>query len=196
MYRNLNDYELLYMIREGDDTFSYLYQKYQPLIYKMVKKYVTIFKKYGYELDDLMQIGNITLYKASQLYSFYNDTMFYSYFIKSLKNAILDEIDKNRTLRRETLNNSLFYDQTIGDSDSTFLEIIGEEPKEKSMQSEAFIVFKNSMSFDMGNVFELFINGYNFQEISKLLDMKIDKVYHLFQKIKTHALTYKSLFLD
>ena len=38
MYRDLNDYEILYLIKENDDIdYTILYEKYKPLVYKMYK---------------------------------------------------------------------------------------------------------------------------------------------------------------
>ena len=69
MYRDLNDYEILYLICESDDTFNILYEKYKPLIYKIVEGYSSAFKKYGYEKEDLMQVGYMVLYKTSYMYN-------------------------------------------------------------------------------------------------------------------------------
>ena len=72
-----------------DDSFNILMKKYQPLIYKVSKEYYPTFKKFGYEIEDLMQLGYITLYKASSFYNVYNESMFYTYFKRSLNNAII-----------------------------------------------------------------------------------------------------------
>ena len=58
------------------------------------------------------------------------------------------------------------------------------------------ITFKNSMSINLSWIFELFYNGYTKNEISILLDEKIDIVKDNFNKIKEHALTYKYLFFE
>ena len=73
MYRNLNDYELLYMVCDENDSFDVLMKKYEPLINKVSRKYQHLSKRFGYELDDLMQIGYLALYKASSFYDIYND---------------------------------------------------------------------------------------------------------------------------
>ena len=195
MYRELNDYEILYMVsEERDNTFSILYTKYRPLIYKIVKEYMHFFKKFGYELDDLMQIGYLTLYKSSSLYDIYNDSMFYSYFKSALTKSIITEIRYNKTLKREILNNALSYDSVIPNSKLTYLDILPDTKKKYIHDENNLIIFKNSMPFDMANIFELFYNGYCKNEISILLDSDIDDINKLFKRIKEHALTYKYLF--
>ena len=86
----MNDYEILYMVCDNEEiSFDILVHKYEPLIYKIVKEYVKFFKKFGYELEDLMQLGYITLYKTARQYDIYNHSMFYSYFKQALNNMII-----------------------------------------------------------------------------------------------------------
>ena len=197
MYRNINDYEILYMVCDcKDNTFNVLLQKYQPLIYKQVKNYVKFFKRFGYELDDLMQIGYITLYKASYLYNdSYNSTLFYSYFKSALNNAILACIKLNTTNRKEVLNNVISYDVKIPNTGLYYIDLF--QDKNNSIDySKELISFKNSMPFYLSWTFELFYNGYSKEEISIILDEKLDTIKGYFSKIKEHALTYKPLFLE
>ena len=193
MYRNLNDYEILYMICEGEESnFEILVNKYKPLIYNAVKEYLKLFKKFGYDLDDLMQLGYITLYKTSRKYDIYNQSMFYTYFKKALENMIVSNIRINRTNKKEVLNRALSYDECIKDTQISYLEIFASNTK-KDIESE-LVLFKNSMPAMESYIFEMFYNGYNKKEISILLDEDIEEIKKKFTRIKEHALTYKSLF--
>lgn len=189
----MNDYELLYMVCESDESnFNILLTKYKPLIYKIVKNYLTTFKKFGYELDDLMQIGYITLYKSSYLYDSLNQSAFYTYFKKALIKSILSTMKINNTKRKQVLNNALSYDNEINNTNIKFIDLMASNNEEDI--SKELIIFKNSMPINLAWVFELFYNGYNKEEISILLDEKIDVIKKRFSKIKEHALTYKYLF--
>ena len=168
MYKKMNDYELLYMISESNN-FDILYDKYQPLIYKVMKKYFKLFKKYGYELDDLMQIGYLTLYKTSHLYQEYNRSLFYTYFISALKKAIINEIRLNETNKRKSLNIAFSYEKIIPNTDISYIDIIPSNIKEDNINT--YVIFKNSLSFVSACIFELYINGYEINEISCLLDL-------------------------
>ena len=178
-----------------DDSFNILMKKYQPLIYKVSKEYSSFFKKFGYEIDDLMQIGYITLFKASSFYDAYNESMFYTYFKKALYNAIISDMRHNITSKKEVLNNCLSYDIKVPNTNIYYIELF-KDNKSFNNYSKELILFKNSMPFSMANVFELIYNGYNKDEISVLLDEKIDIIREIVTKIKMHALTYKSLFLN
>ena len=193
MYKNMNDYEILYMVSEKESNFDILVHKYQPLIYKIVKDYVKLFKKFGYELEDLMQIGYITLYKASYLYDSYNQSMFFSYFKSALKKAIINAIRDNTTNKREVLNNAFSYEIEIPNTNVRYIDLFADKKDNNKIERE-LIIFKNSMPINLSWIFELYYNGYSKNEISILLNENIDIVYDNFNKIKEHALTYKYLF--
>ena len=195
MYRNLNDYEILYMVEDSDNNFAILMKKYEPLIYKVSKEYSYLFKKFGYEIDDLMQIGYITLYKASRFYDNCNDTWFYSYFRKSLYNSILNSIRNNTTAKKEVLNNALSYDIEIPNTSFRYIDLFKDKTSNSNYYKE-LILFKNSMPSQLSWTFELFYNGYTKEEISVLLEEELDNIKSYFTKIKQHALTYKSLFFE
>ena len=194
MYRDMNDYEILYMVCDNEDvSFDILLEKYRPLIYKIVKEYTRFFKKFGYEIDDLMQLGYITLYKTACKYDIYNSSMFYSYFKKALNNTIITHIRVNSTSKKEILNEAISYDAFIPNTKTRYIDIISNKKKKKSYEKE-LIIFKNSMPILLSYIFELYYNGYNKEEISILLDEDIKEIRNNLSKIKEHALTYKSLF--
>ena len=189
----MNDYEILYMVCEEEISFDILVNKYRPFIYKIVKEYAKFFKRFGYELEDLMQLGYITLYKTSQKYDVYNHSMFYTYFKKALENTIVENIRINTTSKKEVLNKALSYDVIIPNSNVCYLALLSNDKKFKNIESE-LITFKNSMPAILSYIFELFYNGYSKLEISVLLDEDIEVIKEDFLRIKEHALTYKSLF--
>ena len=194
MYRELNDYELLYMVCDSNENdFNILLVKYKPLIYKLVKDYIKVFKKFGYDLEDLMQIGYITLYKASRLYDIYNNSMFYTYFKNALEKNIISVIRNNNSNKKQVLNNALSYDNYLNDSNISFIDLISDTNDTNDFSYE-ITTFKNSMPINLSWIFELYYNGYSKEEISVLLDEKLEIIRSCFSKIKEHALTYKYLF--
>ena len=200
MYRDLNDYEILYMVCEDDssDDFNVLYKKYQPLIYKISKEYQRKFKNFGYELDDLMQIGYITLYKCSYLYNEYNSAIFYSYLLKSIKNAINYEIRKNTSIKKQVLNESFSYDNLIPNTNNSYVDILPDKKINIDFEEEKkhFITFKNTLSFLSAGVFEMYYNGFNLKEICKLLDEDMKTINNCLCDIKEKAFTSNYLFFN
>ena len=196
MYQNMNDYEILYMVSEDSDSFEVLCQKYRPLIYKMVKEYQNTFKKYGYELDDLMQLGFIALYKSARLYNIYNQSMFFSYLKSAIYNIIVSELRKNTTSKKEMLNSALSYDAVLANTNCSILDFIGAKDNNWMDLNFKIMTFKNTLDFNLACVFELFYHGYKLNEIAILLDETIEIVKNDFKEIRKKALTYKCLFFN
>ena len=70
MYKDLNDYEIMYLVEENDDVANELiFIKYRPIILNIAIKYKEEAKKYGLELDDLIQEGYVGLYSAMKNYN-------------------------------------------------------------------------------------------------------------------------------
>ena len=81
-YKNYNDYELIYSVREKDDfAFDIIFEKYQPIIHKIAGDYFKSYSNYGYDYQDFVQEGNIAFQKALIYYdenknSIFSENMF------------------------------------------------------------------------------------------------------------------------
>ena len=192
MYKEYNDYEILYMIGENDDdTFNLLYKKYYPLILKYSKKYQHSFKKFGYELEDIMQIGYISLYKAARKYKYYSENMFYTFLIKLLNNDYNIEYNKCNNNKNKILNDSISYDKEIIGTDLSILDIIGKydyDYIEEKTNYDMYLDFKNSLPFEVSCNLELKLNGYKDNEIERLLDIKHEELLDNYRVIKRFIL--------
>lgn len=192
MYQDLNDYEVLYLIKENDEeNYDIIYKKYKPLVYKIARKYQKIYKPFGYEIADIMQVGYMALFKAVETFRM-DESMFYTYLVKIIENAIVAEIRRNNTLKRKTLNESISYDILVPNTQVTYLDIIPDLNSEINVESfddeHRFIVFKNTLPFDTACVFELVFNGYTIEEIMVLLNMDKSKINECFIIIKKQLL--------
>ena len=192
MYKEYNDYEILYMIGENDDdTFNLLYKKYYPLILKYSRKYEKTFKKFGYELDDIMQIGYISLYKAVRKYKYYSENMFYTFLIKLLNNDYNIEYNKCRNYKNKCLNDSISYDKEIVGTDLSILDIVGKYDFDYVSDVDnynKYLSFKNSLPFEVSCNLELKISGYKDYEIERLLDIKHEELLENYRVIKRFIL--------
>ena len=71
-----NDYELINLIREGNqDALEIMFEKYKPLIYKTIDKFNLM-----YDVEDMYQEGLLMLYKSIRFYDFNNGKSFTRYF--------------------------------------------------------------------------------------------------------------------
>lgn len=194
MYRDLNDYEILYLIKENDEiNYEIIYEKYTPLIYKLACKYKKICLKFGYEINDIMQVGYIALFKAVRNYSYENESMFYTFLMHVIENAIISEIRRNNTLKCRVLNECFSYDILVPNTNISYIDIIPDVKSEinvlEKMETEyQLILFKNTLSFDVACVFELKYNGFNSEEIAILLNRDICDINDDIKIIKNQLL--------
>lgn len=190
MYRNFNDYEIIYMISENNnENFFVLLEKYKPLIYKVVSKYQNVFKKYGYDMDDLLQLGYIALYKSSYFYNENKNARFITYLKKLIENTLLSEIKNNNTNKRMVLNNAISYDILVNDN-STYLDYFQDNKNNYLYYEEKrnFIYFKNTLDFYDAGIFEMYYNGFSIDEICKMFNNSKKKIN---KKIKIINEKYK-----
>ncbi len=89
MFVNYNDYELIYLIREGEySAFRVLFKKYECLIeIKVHSRY-----PYGDKAYDLIQEGRMVLNTCIKNYSFDVGVNFYAYFNAALSRKLFKEL--------------------------------------------------------------------------------------------------------
>lgn len=197
-YRDLNDYEIMYMVEENDEVKDLLFEKYRPIIINMANKYREEGKKLGLELDDLIQEGYFGLYSAIKNYNQDESALFYTYAIISIKSKILNAIKKYSTYKHKSLNQSLSLSQPIFNSqDSTIIDFVVDDNvsspdiivEEYEIQS---IIKSYLFSLDIQNasIFELSLNGYTNVDISKLLDLSLKVVSNTLFSIRKRIVKY------
>ena len=90
MYTNYNDYELIYLIKEGSQSaLDMIFKKYEFLIYTKALYLINDLSK----LSDLIQECRMVLYDCIMKYSFDFDVTFYSYFLICLRRKIKRELE-------------------------------------------------------------------------------------------------------
>ena len=92
-YKDINDYYLVDMVCENNDDYcNVLFNKYQPVIKKIVYKYYKEYSDYGYDLDDFIQEGNYALFKALKNFNPKRNVIFYTFVSLCVKRQILSFI--------------------------------------------------------------------------------------------------------
>lgn len=182
-YKDINDYEMLYLIGEKDEQAEkVLYGKYRNLITKIVPKYLPYVSSRGADFDDLVQEGYIGLHSAIKNYHPENKVLFYTFARVCIERQMSTYCRRLSSAKQEILNRSYSLDVKLDDVRDPFSEVIAsplDGPCESLIISDyvqKIIDFKNSLSFDMAIVFELRFNGFSYQEISTLLDMSKSRV--------------------
>jgi RNA polymerase sporulation-specific sigma factor len=191
IYKDLNDYEVMYLVEENDDSAQeLLFEKYEPIIKNVAAKYKDDAKKCGLELDDLIQEGYLGLYNAIKSYDANQDTLFYTYAIISIRSRILNCLTKKNAIKLQSLNNSISLFRKLPNTDDEKVIDILED--KNALLPHLFVEsneFQNnihnfllSLNFYQSCILELEINGFSNQDIQKLLDIPLRTVSNnLFQ---------------
>lgn len=179
MYKNLNDYEQLYLICENDEyAKEKIFNKYKPIIVSIAKKYLT-YSNNRFDLDDLIQEGYIGLNRAISSFNDKENVLFYTFSIVCIERQIKSYYRQYKTLKNYHFYNSYSLDMEI--DDMTLSDIVEDKSilnsptlfLDNSCLEEELINFKHSLDFRTSLVFELRYNGFKYREIADLLDISI-----------------------
>lgn len=191
-YKNVNDYELIYKIRENDEeSMNELLKKYEPLIVGIAKKYFDSYKTYGIEMADLIQEGRIAIVKSIGSFDEEKNTLFYTYVIVCIERHLISYCRSLDTLKNRALNGYV-SDECICllDDDTYQPELIFNNVIYDNLINE----MKNSLNFSDSNIFELRYNGFSYKEIAKLLGLTYATVSRRLCKIRKTLQEIKDKF--
>lgn len=201
VYKDLNDYELLYLVSErSEDAYNEIYKKYHNIIAKEANKYYRYFKHLGIEYDDLYQSGFIGLDNAIRNFSDKEGVLFYSYASLFIKREIQSQITSANRNKHNILNYSISLDKEL-DDDTSLGELISNDDTtvdEKLMSSinrKRIIDLKYNLPPLQAAIYELRLNNFSNIEISNLLDISYKSVDNALHSIKKTLKKYK-LFVE
>ena len=127
IYKDLNDYEIMYMISENDeDATNLLFTKYKPIILKLAKDYYKYAKNCGLELDDFIQEGYYALFCAMKNYTENKKSLFYTYAIICIRSKMKNLIVTNTTDRNKLLNESISIYDNIANTTKAIADVISD----------------------------------------------------------------------
>lgn len=196
MYKNINDYEQLYLVSENDDDAKEnIFNKYKPIIISIAKKY----QKYTnnrFEIDDLIQEGYIGLNRAIDSFNEKQGVLFYTFSVVCIERQIKSYYRSYKTLKNQNFYNSYSLDMEI--DDMRLGNIIEDKSTvnnptlylDNNYLNKKLIDFKHSLSIRHSMVFELRYNGFKYREIAELLDISIsivdNSVHYCKEKLKSY----------
>ncbi len=191
MYRDVDDFEILYMIEDNADCSEILFEKYKPLIITICKKFLKAAKQIGYELEDLIQVANIGLLDAIRNFDMNFDVKFYTYATRCINNRLNTEIRNQVTDKKLSLNTAISYDTTYKDTNYTFLELLEDQyadnPYELLDNEEEYLKYRTFLSrlpFEVAGVCDLKISGFTPKEILNFLNINYKTYQSYIKKIR------------
>ena len=188
-YNNINDYELVYQIKENDEVaYKTIFEKYTPMVKKIATDYYNKSKNFGVELDDLCQEGFFAISKALIDYDG-QTSLFYTYVYVCIKREIEKYLKTFTRLKHKSLNESLSLNMPINDEDLFLEDII---PSKFNIEDtilyndllEKIYLHKYDFNFDTSLIYELKINNFTNIEIAILLELPYKKVDNTIRNIR------------
>ena len=183
-YKNINDYELIYMVKENDDdSLECLFNKYTPIIKSISNEYYQKYNSYGYDYDDFLQEANIAFYNAYLAFRESMDVLFYTFVTVCIRRRLL-------TFCRNITNNSknISFNQTVDVErydivdDKADMDLFMRETEIEQLLHDYIL----NLPLNYSSVFELRLNGFGYKEISCLLDIPSSTVEYRFRHIKNN----------
>lgn len=194
-YKDLNDNEIIYNIRENNEEANeLLFMKYDPLIKATAKRISKYAINSGFELNDFMQEGRIALSSAIQQYDEQN-CLFYTYAKNCIEKRMINLVAKSASAKNRILNNSIPFETIDDDGEhlifGSVLEDEGSNPEDIVINSEnekdLIERIKNNLTDFESQVFDLKIAGFTYKEIAEILDKSAKSIDNAFQRIKQKA---------
>lgn len=192
MYKNYNDYELVYLIgEENEDALNVLYEKYKPIVILKLKKYIKYAKKIGLEYSDLFQEGMIGLSEAIANFKTKKDVQFSTFANLCIERQLFSALTRASRKKHNILNDSLSLDNSINDDDVTLLDFVFDKSADPSLyvesienKKELYEKLSNVLTTLEKEVFNLKVNNFDYKEISMLLNKSYKSVDSAIQRIR------------
>ena len=179
-YKNYNDYELIYMVRENDDDSYYvLFNKYLPIIKRIAYNYYKKYSTYGYDLDDFVQEAYVSFQRAINNFNSDKNVLFYTFLIMCIHRSLISFCGRisNGSKNISNLYIESIDNITITDDLNTLDDYFVYLSTIKEIWS---VIYDRSIEYI--SVFELRWNQFSFIEISKLLDLPIRKTHSIYRR--------------
>ena len=172
-YKKINDYEVVYMVRENDEEArEIIFNKYIPIVRRIASDHLALAKMARIEYEDLVQEGLIALNEAINKYNERSGVLFYTFLCVCVERRILTYCRKMNSSKHYLLNTYLDDEYIYSVSDNDVFEAYFNEIN----LERKFVSFKNLFDIVESNIFELRYNGFSYKEISKLLDIPVSTI--------------------
>ena len=190
-YKTINDNELVLLAREkNEDAINILYEKYKPLITKKCSNYFKYVKDKGIEFNDLTQECLIGFEESIRNYKQENDTLFYTFTSICMDRQIITLIKKVNRDKNKFLNEAISIESCL-EENSTLLDKIEDNSYNPELDVIGDIEYQelyNKIIKVLTNfeecVFNLKLQGFDYDEISNILDKETKSVYNAVGRIK------------
>lgn len=196
-YIDEDDNLLIDMICESNEEVrNSLYEKYEPTVKYLVKKYELAALKYGLDKNDLLQEANVGFTDAINHYDSGKEASLKTFISLCIERRLIKTIEKNKTLKNKIIQESLSLDYDYNKDGLPLMEILGDDSLDpsKTYSDQEHIDnilenIKNVLSPFENDVFLYMVNGLKYQEIAILLDKSPKQIDNTMQRIRQKVRT-------
>ncbi len=202
MYKDHNDYELLYLVSENnEDAKEIFFDKYKSIVELKAKKLYPYVMNKGYELNDLIQEGMIGLSQAINDYKEQKNVQFSTFASICIERQIMTFVRDVNRQKHKILNDSLSIDSTIDKKGRPLMEIAFDEKNRNPEDSlieldeevEMLDKIKSVLTDKEYEVFELRLQGFSYQEMALLLNTTRKSIDGTISRIKSKISNMNSI---
>ena len=186
----MNEYELIYLAQEqNEDAREYLYNQYQPIIDIILAKNKYKIKKLNLDPKEIYNIALLALDDAINYYNADLKASFSTYATVIVRNRVNNYLREYRSNKNNYLNNTLsLEDEYIDFILIDFFINYQKDPltnlKKRENYQELLNKIKNNLSSFEYEVYILYIDGLNYQQIAKILSKNPKQIDNALQRIK------------
>ena len=186
-YSKLTDEELIIKYRDGDQAIlNFICEKYKPLVLKNSKKYFLV----GGENEDLIQEGMIGLFSAIGDYNISSDVTFFHFAQMCIDRQMIKAIEASNRKKHSPLNAYVsLYDEDGAEREEPAFTT--DDPAEIVIEAEENLDLidrlKKALSPMEKQVFELYMQDYDYREIAVKLGKTEKSVDNTLTRIKSKA---------
>ena len=186
------DNEVVNMVCDNEEATDLLYEKYKYIIDILLSKYRAVLKYHNLDVLEVRQDAIIAFMDAINNYNQEKNASLPTFITICVNRKIQNVIRKSSTIKETVLRESFSLDYTYGDDDETTLaDIIIEEnsnPELKVINKENYNILVSKIDESLSpfekEVFDLMINSFQTEEISKLLNEPVKKIDNTTHRIR------------
>ncbi len=183
---NISDQELIMLLREqNEDAEKILYERYFKIIKKIISLYKYTLRELNIDKSDLFTSCIDTFYYALNNYSNLSDASFNTYVSllvkRKIKKTIIKKLNKSHYITCISLNT--YEDRNHEIKDIKIKDNLEKICNEEEVQEINKIILDKLNKKELTSLV-LFLQGYSYNEMSKMLQKSYNQVYYEIATLK------------
>ena len=181
---------------DDSESMELILKSFKPKVNAICREYFLI----GSDFDDILQEGMIGLYKAIQNYDKQKNNNFSQFASMCIHRQIQNAVKIANAKKHIPLNDYMSINteggvENNGDSPQIYLVTKDKGAEkislEKEQNSHIINQIKEQLNEEQFKVLLLYLNGYKYNEIAMIIDVKPKKIDNIIQTIKRKLKNFK-----